>query len=72
MDPDANLAEALGLARGIVQFADDHDAQAVRLAELVIAQHEWIAEAGGFLPAAWRARVGGHYEGMSAAEVGGE
>lgn len=72
MDPDANLAEALGLARGIVQFAEDHDHQAVRLAELMLAQHEWIAETGGFLPAAWRARVGGYYAGMSAAEVGGE
>lgn len=65
MDPDANLAEQLGLARGIVRFADDHDLQAVALAEHVIALHEWIAERHGFLPAAWRV-------GVSAAEVGGE
>ncbi|APQ42343.1 hypothetical protein PBI_RICH_84 [Mycobacterium phage Rich] len=54
MDPDANLAETLGLARGIMQFAEDHDAQAVRLAELTLALHEWI-DRGGFLPAAWSA-----------------
>ncbi|AYB70628.1 hypothetical protein SEA_SERENDIPITOUS_87 [Mycobacterium phage Serendipitous] len=52
MDPDANLVEQLGLARGIVQFSEDHDPQAVRLAELVLAQHEWI-DRGGYLPAAW-------------------
>ncbi|QBI96445.1 hypothetical protein SEA_DONNY_87 [Mycobacterium phage Donny] len=57
MDPDANLAEQLGLARGIVQFAEDHDPQAVRLAELVVSLHEWI-DRGGFLPAAWQATAG--------------
>ena len=53
MDPDANLAEQLQLAKKM-QELDDADSpvsqdDAQRLAELVIALHDWIA-AGGFWP----------------------
>jgi len=49
VDPNANLAEQLELARELV---DDENPDAARLAELVIALDEWIAR-GGFLPLRW-------------------
>ena len=56
MDPNANLDEQLKLASRIVYLHDHEkvmsDADAARLAELVIALHGWI-HTGGFLPAAW-------------------
>lgn len=54
MDPDANLKEQLALAKRITEYAgsDDSDPDAVELAELVIALHEWIGK-GGFPPKAW-------------------
>jgi hypothetical protein len=51
MDPDANLKEQLYLCKVVYGSADDPDA--VRLAELVEALHEWIAS-GGFLPKPWQ------------------
>lgn len=61
MDPNANLREQLALARSLISQndADENDGgtidvcDATRLAELVVALHEWI-DGGGFLPAAWR------------------
>jgi hypothetical protein len=56
MDPDANLAEQIRLATAIVSgvSGDDYDAADVdRLAELVLALHEWISK-GGFAPAKWK------------------
>ena len=57
MDPDANLAEQLRLsARLIFQVETDKplgESDVSRLAELVLALHEWIAN-GGFPPRAWR------------------
>lgn len=56
MDPNANLAEQLRLARGIQACADDGAPidvdDATRLAELVLALDEWLRN-GGFRPAAW-------------------
>ena len=57
MDPNANLAEQLALAKQII---DDDERQPVphdgtdahRLAELVLALDEW-RHRGGFLPARW-------------------
>ena len=63
MDPNANLAELLELARE-VQAEEDRSTEdgccneereaacAVRMAELVIALDEWICR-GGFLPQRW-------------------
>ncbi len=55
MDPNANLKEQLELAKAIIENEDEYDADridAVRLAELVIAMHEWLGH-GGFKPQAW-------------------
>lgn len=56
MDPNANLNEQLELAKTINETLDGekelNSDDAVRLAELVIALHEWITN-GGFKPAAW-------------------
>jgi hypothetical protein len=50
MDPNANLAEQLQIAR---RLSEGHESpQAERLADLVIALDEWI-RIGGFLPDAW-------------------
>lgn len=68
MDPNANLAEQLELARqsqaindaGGDELTEDQELElvaiATRLAELVLALNEWIAR-GGFLPAVWRGRA---------------
>jgi len=65
MDPNANLKEQVQLARRIIAIADDDENEdtlleqaerAERLAELVIALHDWIIH-GGFLPSPWRTRV---------------
>jgi hypothetical protein len=59
MDPNATLAEMLGLAEVIQQEYGDTDGNGVdqddanRLAELVEALNSWIMK-GGFLPKAWR------------------
>ena len=50
MDPDANLRAQLLIAQRIVDASPGLDAE--RLAELVLALHDWIT-CGGFLPAAW-------------------
>lgn len=55
MDPNANLAEQLRLARLIAggEMGTDYDVADVdRLAELVLALNEWIT-CGGFVPGAW-------------------
>lgn len=57
MDPEANREEALDLARTLVKADEYADTvalleQSQRLAELVIAQDEWLSK-GGFKPAAW-------------------
>ncbi len=56
MDPHANLAEQLRLARDIIALEDHETADTeraadmgARLAELVLALHEW-QQAGGFSP----------------------
>ncbi len=54
MDPEANIKEQLDLARDIIANMDEmHDedleSNAARLAELVIALHEW-RKSGGFDP----------------------
>jgi hypothetical protein len=61
MDPDANLEEQLSLAQSIIE-GDNVDPEghhvapspedAERLAELVLALHEWIQK-GGAMPAVW-------------------
>jgi plasmid maintenance system antidote protein VapI len=61
MDPNANLAEQIEISRRLlsdtVYDEDDTAMMALRLAELVQAQHTWLM-LGGYLPAAWaRARV---------------
>jgi hypothetical protein len=56
MDPDANLNEQLELAQEIVDSEDtgfNHHEQAWRLAELVLALHEWMCR-GGFSPEPWQ------------------
>lgn len=58
MDPDANLNEQLELAQAIADEDEDSDRiesaeNGQRLADLVLALHEWISK-GGFLPTAWR------------------
>lgn len=62
MDPDANLAEQLRLARRIQAEWDQSDTppefdptDVARLADLVLALHGWIIR-GGFLPLLWRKR----------------
>lgn len=56
MDPNANLKEQLEIARAILSDKEyDTGYDAVRLAELVEALHEWIMK-GGFLPDAWKAQ----------------
>lgn len=52
MDPNSNLNEQLKLAASIVKD-EEADADATRLAELVISLHEWIIN-GGFLPERWQ------------------
>lgn len=52
MDPNAALAEALGLARLMTDAEEIDNNDARRLGDLVISLHEWI-DRGGFLPAAW-------------------
>lgn len=59
MDPDANLAEQLRiakrlLARDELNGSTEHDGH--RLAELVEALHEWIAVKRGFLPDPWEVK----------------
>jgi hypothetical protein len=55
MDPHANVVEATSIAHALLARLDSHDNlgdtenDAVRLAELVIALHEWRT-AGGFDP----------------------
>jgi hypothetical protein len=51
MDPTANLAEQLALAETLLEESIGDDAD--RLAELVLALHEWIVK-GGFFPDQWR------------------
>jgi len=55
VDPTANLKEQLDLAKEILEGKPLPGA-AERLAELVIALHEWLksGETFGFLPAQWR------------------
>ena len=54
MDPNENLAHQLRLAKSIIDDEYEVDsADAVDLAELVVALNDWIV-AGGFLPAAWK------------------
>jgi len=52
MDPDANLEEQLSLAQSFVETGDGDPEDLERLAELVLALHEWIQK-GGALPSAW-------------------
>lgn len=55
MDPDANLREQLELANAWVNADEGVEvdgADALRMAELVLALDEWI-RGGGFLPEAW-------------------
>lgn len=57
MDPNANLDEQLGLARQLIEDSNDFGGEmtkedGMRLAELVLALDEWIAN-GGFLPGRW-------------------
>ena len=56
MDPEANQEEQIRIASAIIRAADagepvDSD-DAARLAELVIALHDWIMN-GNFLPRTW-------------------
>lgn len=59
MDPNATLAEMVGLAELIQKDYEDEDGNGVdqddanRLAELVEALNNWIRN-GGFLPTAWQ------------------
>lgn len=50
MDPNENLREQKELAEYLVNRADATKAE--RLAELVLALDEWVAN-GGFLPERW-------------------
>jgi len=52
MDPQANLMEQLQVSQDIEQGINI-EANAQRLAELVIALNAWIQN-GGFLPSDWR------------------
>lgn len=59
MDPDAALAELLDIARAHQDELDDESrsqhADTGRMADLVMDLHDWLADKGGFLPAAWSA-----------------
>lgn len=59
MDPNANLQEQLELANEILDMVDrgitTSDAQAERLAELVVTLDTWLT-CGGFLPSAWKGK----------------
>ncbi len=58
MDPNANLKEMLELAEQIQSDYEDEDGNGVdqddanRLAELILAMHNWLGH-GGFKPQAW-------------------
>jgi hypothetical protein len=58
MDPNANLKEMLELAEQIQRDYEDEDGNGVdqddanRLAELILAMHNWLGN-GGFRPNAW-------------------
>jgi hypothetical protein len=59
MDPNANLQDALWIARALVmpeggvERSEEETARlGMRLAELVVALDEWILK-GGFLPRRW-------------------
>lgn len=60
MDPNANLAEQVAIARALILedgVGDDKErltewARAERLAELVVALNAWLSH-GGALPRAW-------------------
>ena len=59
MDPDANLREQLRIAKRFMERESlngdaEHDGH--RLAELVLALHEWIAVKRGFLPEPWEVK----------------
>jgi len=58
MDPNATRAEAIRLANNILANMDAEvdDADATRLAELVLAMEEWIRK-GGFLPREWQGKA---------------
>jgi hypothetical protein len=53
MDPTANLAEQLDLANSILHDGVEGPEDSERLAELVLALHDWINK-GGFLPNQWK------------------
>jgi hypothetical protein len=59
VDPDANLAEQLSLARQMLDAYGDEAGNgidqddAARLADLVLALDEWLRN-GGFQPGVWR------------------
>lgn len=52
MDPNANLAGQLRLARDVASGKIAADVELVRLAELVLELDAWMRR-GGFKPAAW-------------------
>lgn len=55
MDPDANLEEQVALAAAIMDEPhepDDLIAKSIRLADLVLALNQWLAQ-GGHWPQAW-------------------
>lgn len=62
MDPNANLEELRRLAYAAVELSEDADA--VRLAELVLALDSWLLKGGAF-PKAWTAPRGAHPKGMN-------
>lgn len=49
MDPHANLEEQLAISGSVLATEDEWPDEAVRLAELVVALHEW-RRGGGFDP----------------------
>jgi hypothetical protein len=53
MDPNANLAEQLQIAKLLLDESPNNALAAIRLAELVESLNAWI-QGGGFLPDAWR------------------
>lgn len=53
MDPTANLRKQLAVARRIIAGEGSVEENAVELAELVLALHEWMNK-GGFPPEQWR------------------
>jgi hypothetical protein len=58
MDPNTNLKEQLELAKAMIEAYEEEDGNGIdqddanRLAELVLALHEWLGK-GGFKPQAW-------------------